>query len=335
MQDAIIILLTERLDAINDDVLTHIERKLRFVRQHRSLNTARPGVRDDGQSSASTTPATIETDTLSGSSVTTPSFVSDASSKARSELLVSDTSLETPSGPLGQFLYQLLFMLPEITEFFSGSTKEILGLVLARADGRIEILRKFGRPGELNLPDKLERFLADRSLALSHERYRNGEASIPVFAESLTLVKDEDKKLVISGTYRGKVWRTVEKHVGDSGISALFCCEHTLFMKGFRNDDAEKIAKYLELPIFKPILKLARDVSPMLQEMQQRFDKSVGVAIDTESTNPQGGECLSQAIGAILTLLLPGLCLGAAASLVDGESNTPGAAIVHGEGENS
>jgi hypothetical protein len=271
VEDAVIVLLTEGFDTIDHNLLAHIERKLR-----QSLN-ARRVVRDDSQSSASrtsaTTPATPATPTMLAT--TLPSCVSDALS-------------ETPSGPLGQFLYQLLFTLPKITEFFSAGAKEILSQSLARADSRIEILKKFSRPGELTLSDKFERLLTERSLALSYERYHNGKGTVKAFAKSLRFTKNEDKSLAMQGIYRGKTWRNLENEVGESGMSAVACCEHTLFKKGVRADEMEKLAAYLKLSIFKPVLELAEKVSPLLEEVQRAFDKSIDIA--TESTDTRGSK---------------------------------------------
>ena len=258
VQEAAIVLLTEGLEGIDNNVLEQIEQKLRSVRQKRSQN-ARQIVRDESQPSTRTP---TDTSSLCGGSLSPSSCVDDN---------------EIPSGPFGHFLLQLLFELPKIKIFFEAGAKNIVAQVLERSDGRIQILRKFGPPQGLTLHEKFERFLTDRSLALSYEQYEGGQATLKAFVQSLKLVRNQDVQLAQDGTYRGKVWRMLERDVNVPGISAVICFEHTLFKKGVRTGEIGKCAEYFKKSMFTPILELAEEVSDLLAESQRIFDELVVV----------------------------------------------------------
>jgi hypothetical protein len=185
VHEAAIILLTERIEGIDNNVLERIEQKLRLVRQSRSQN-AREIVQDESESSRTPT----DTSSVNRGSLTLLSCVDDN---------------EIPSGAFGHFLWQLLFGIPIIRTFFSAGAKNIVSQVVKRSDGRIEILKKFDPSQELTLHEKFERFLTDRSLALSYEQYQDGNATLRAFARSLKVVGKKDKQLAQDGTYRGKV----------------------------------------------------------------------------------------------------------------------------------
>jgi len=272
-KDAAIYLLSEGLGAIDDNLLASIEETLQQERRKRSSLSVRLAIQGDGQFSTSA----IETSLLSSPESPTSGVV--------------DKPLEI-SASIKRLLYQLLFARPEIEAFFEAGTEKVLSGVLARADARIEILRKTNIAQQFILSEKFERLLTDRSLALSHEQYDNGNAKVNAFAASLKLTKVEDKKLAVSAIYRGKMWRTLEESVGEPGISAVMCCEHTLFKKGVRSKEIGKLAQCLKLTCFAPILGLAKKVRDTLEESQRAFDKSIGV-------NTQR---LTEAIGTFLTL---------------------------------
>ncbi|KAF2181542.1 hypothetical protein K469DRAFT_752762 [Zopfia rhizophila CBS 207.26] len=148
VQDAAVTLLTDGLDSIDSCLLETLEKRLRIARLRRP-------VQDDRSPSSST-------------NSTSASSVSDSAS---TPLTTVDEASPEPCGPLGRFLFTLLLALPKIEEFFSAGPAAIAAQVLARGDARLEILKKYGpRVGELPIPARFERFLTDRSLALSYER---------------------------------------------------------------------------------------------------------------------------------------------------------------------
>ncbi|KAF2178750.1 hypothetical protein K469DRAFT_695273 [Zopfia rhizophila CBS 207.26] len=228
----------------------------------------------------------------SSTNSTSASSVSDSVSTPLSA--VDEASLE-PCGPLGEFLFTLLFALPQIKEFFSAGPAAVAARVLARGDARLEILKKYGpRFRELPISAKFERFLTDRSLALSYERSK--QSSSQAFVKLLYLTSKEDESLVLDATYHGNAWRAFEEEVREPGISAVACCEHSLFKKGVPRSDMKKCAEFLEQPPFKSILQLARSISNNLNIIQDEFDKAMGVEMGTGSTHERQGGCPPQAI---------------------------------------
>ena len=167
---------------------------------------------------------------------------------------------------MGRVLYQLLFELPAI-ETFLRSDMEIELQVFARPDVRIEVLRKSSKPGELGLPEKFERLLADRSLALSC-----GNNRPTLYIQTLKVTTDSDKKLARNAIYRGKAWLNLENCVGEIGISAVTSCEHTLFHKNVQTADYREFAELLQQPMFRPILELSKAASSRLEVSQGAFD---------------------------------------------------------------
>ncbi|KAL5432607.1 hypothetical protein PMIN06_011957 [Paraphaeosphaeria minitans] len=186
------------------------------------------------------------------------------------------TALESlsrfPSGPLGVFLFKLLASLPQIRNFFSVGQDKVIARVFEQSDARIEVLRQFSHFKELTRSDKFRRLLADRNLAVAHEQYHKGKAAVADFAATLKHQRPEDKGLAIDGIYRGRSWRDLERMVKVSGISAVFCCEHTLFKKNVRASQTEELAGFLRETTFAPILQLAEELSSLLEASQRAFD---------------------------------------------------------------
>lgn len=255
-RDAAIILLSEGLSGIDDDLLTSFEETLREERRKRSLPSLRSVIPGEGQFS---TPAS-ETN------------LSRSSESPASRTV--DETLEIPAAHK-ELLYKVLYSRTAVRAFFAGGVEKAISEVLARADGRIELLRKTIQTQAYTFSEKFERLLTVRSLALSHEQYRDGKEPVPSFAKTLKLKNPGDAELAVSAIYRGRVWRDLERSIGEPGMSAVMCTEHTLFQKGVRMREIGKFGQYLSLPCFKPILDLAKELKDALEEAQLVFDRSV------------------------------------------------------------
>lgn len=245
LEDAAIILLTTDLSSLNEILLGPLRSKLRIFENQR-------------QPSELVTPVNRRASPQRENPATPPSI-----------------EPKLPSGSLGKFLFRLLLSVSKIRSFFSAGKDNVIAQVFEQSDARIEVLRQFSHFEELKFSDKFRRLLADRNLALSHQRYHGGEATIADFAATLKLQRREDKNLAIDGIYRGRMWRKVEEDVGESGISAVLCCEHTLFKKNVPTSEMKEFARFLREPTFEPILQLAKDVSSLLEGSQRDFDAAM------------------------------------------------------------